>query len=129
MRPKSTRDLEIGDVWIVELADGSFGACQITDLERSGPGSLKTLVCGVVDWHGPVPPTMEHLASRSILATGLTRIEVFTEGGATVMGNTGATTRDPALTSNFRDFGVGTRTRVWGWRAIPGAVARTLASQ
>jgi hypothetical protein len=50
--------------------------------------------------------------------TGLTGIEGFTEGGAAVLGNAGATL-DPDLTSNIRDFGVGTVTHMWGLARCP----------
>jgi len=88
LSPRSTTDLEIGDFWTVRLSDGSLCACQVTDLNRSGPGALTSVLIGVLDWRGDVEPLAHELAGRRVLAQGLTRVEVFTEGGAPVLGNT-----------------------------------------
>jgi hypothetical protein len=126
LSPRSSRDLEVGDYWAVPLPDGSFGACQVSDLKRSGVGALKTLVVGVIDWRGNAEPTVPELAGRRILAQGLTRIEMFTKGGAQVIGSTNATVHGPELKSAFRDHGVGTVTEVWGWKAIDRRVSTAL---
>ena len=126
LSPKSARDLRIGDFWAVPLSDGTFGCLQVTDLLKSGSGSLKTLVAGVIDWQGRLPPAAYDLAGRRVLAQGLTRIEVFTEVGSQILGNTSATSPSPGLASNFRDFHVGAVHNVWGGRALPKLVERTL---
>jgi hypothetical protein len=99
---------------------------QVTDLKKSGSGSLKSLVAGIVDWRGSSPPSEQDLAGRRILAQGLTRIEAFTEMGSQVIGNSGKTIGASALASNYRDFHVGAVHHVWGWRALPKVVERTL---
>jgi len=124
--PRSARDLRIGDYWTVPLSDGTFGCLQVTDLQQSGPGSLKTLVAGVVDWRDATPPSASDLAGRRVLEQGLTRIEAFTEVGSTVIGNTAEMVGGSALDSNFRDFHVGAVHNVYGWRALPKIVERVL---
>ena len=71
----------MGDLWAVQLPSGRFGAAQVVDLHRSGPGSRKSLVAGVLDWVGDQAPDVEDLMDRRIRDVGLTRIEVFTETG------------------------------------------------
>lgn len=129
LRPRSARELRVGDFWAVALPGGGFGCLQVTDLKKSGPGALKTLVAGVVDWRGPSPPVEADLAGRSILEQGLTRIEAFSEPAGKVIGNTNRTTRASALASNYRDFEVGTITHVYGWRALPTIVERVLVEK
>ncbi len=124
--PLTTKDLEIGDFWAVDLADGAFGVCQVTDLIRSGPGSRSSLVAGVLDWSGAALPTTALLRGRPVLAQGLVGIELFTESGATVLGNVDVTYQGSPLASPFRDFAVGTVTQTWGWKVLPNRVAVTL---
>src|SRR5437879_6687563 len=91
MSPRSSRGLRMGDYWTVPLSDGTFGCLLVTDLKQSGPGSLKTLVAGVVDWRDATRPSESDLVGRRVLEQGLTRIEAVTEVGSTVMGNTAGT--------------------------------------
>ncbi|WP_378145686.1 hypothetical protein ACFJGV_18520 [Cnuibacter sp. UC19_7] len=65
---------------------------------------------------------MAELAGMKVIQQGLTGIRIFTEGGAEVIGWVEPV--PTGLPSNFRDFGVGTVTQVWGWRA---ALARSEA--
>lgn len=44
-----------------------------------------------------------------------------------MVGNTTETVPTDGLTSSFRDFGVGTKTEVWGWKALPRQVEQVLA--
>lgn len=118
-RPRSAADLEVGDFWTVALPSGGLGVLQVRDLKSSGPGSRSVLVAGVVDWRGYAEPDAGDLRGRRVLAQGLTRIEAFTDGAAAVLGNTTETVPTAGLTSSFRDFGVGTVTHVWGWKALP----------
>jgi len=127
LSPGSTRDLEVGDFWAVALADGTFGACQVTDLKRAGIGARTTLVAGVLDWSGAEPPTTETLSGVALLAQGLVGVEVFTKGGATIIGNAPLVEGGQEWPSPFRDFAVGTVTQTWGWKSLPGRVASTLA--
>ncbi len=117
--PRSVAELEIGDFWTVALPSGGLGLLQVRDLKRTGPGARTSLVAGVVDWRGDAQPQVDDLRGRRVLAQGLTRIEAFTEGAAAVLGNTTETVPTAGLTSSFRDSGVGTVTRVWGWKALP----------
>src|SRR5438093_8162699 len=109
LSPRSSRDLRIGDYWTVPLSDGTFGCLQVTELQQSGPGSLKTLVAGVVDWRDAMPPSQSDLVGRRVLEQGLTRIEAFTEVGSRVIGNTITSTggvRSPRLLSESFGRGV-----------------------
>jgi len=126
LSPGSTRDLEVGDFWAVALDDGTFGACQVTDLKRSGAGARTSLVAGVLDWSGAEPPTTETLSGVAVLAQGLVGVEVFTKGGATIIGNAPLGHGSQDLPSPFRDFAVGTVTQTWGWKVLPRRVASTL---
>ena len=87
---------------------------------------MKTFVAGVIDWRGPNAPGPADLSGRSVLAQGLVHTGVFTEGGAEILGNAPDTIPDPALTSAFRDFAVGTTTFTWGWKVLPRRVEATL---
>ena len=129
LSPRSSRDLRIGDFWSVALADGSLGCLQVIDLTSSGPGTLKTLVAGVVDWRGQSPPTTSELAGRRIIDVGLTRIEAFTKIGSQVLGNSDQTIGASEFPSNYRDFKVGTIHHVWGWRALPQVVEKALSAR
>lgn len=124
--PRSARDLRVGDFWAVALQDGSLGCLQVTDLQESGPGALKTLVAGIIDWRGSSPPTGSEIAGRRVLAQGLTRIEAFTKINAQVLGNSNDTVRASDLASNYRDHALGTGHNVWGWRALPRVIEREL---
>ena len=119
--PRSTRGLALGDLISVRREDGRWGCLQVTDLESSGPGSQKSLVVGVLPWAGSEPPTPEAVRGLATVEQGLTRIEIFTEGGAEVVAN--AAVVPHGLPSNFRDFAVGTTHKVWGWRTAIRRVA------
>jgi hypothetical protein len=125
--PTSAAQLHVGDFWTVVLPDGDLGVLQVRDVTRSGPGARKAFVAGVVEWRGVAPPAAADLRGCRVLAQGLTRIEVFTEGGARILGTTSDTVPVEGLTSAFRDFAVGTKTSTWGWKALPGRVERALA--
>lgn len=118
----------MGDFWTTRLPSGDLGVLQVRDLKRNGPGARSAFVAGVIDWRGDETPNADSLRGCRVLAQGLTRVEVFTQGAAVVVGNTTETVPTDGLTSSFRDFGVGTRTEVWGWKALPGRVEQVLSS-
>ena len=51
----------------------------------------------------------------AVTEQALTRIEIFTEGGLQVVANSPIV--PTVYASNYRDFEVGTKHRVWGWKA------------
>lgn len=126
--PRSAADLDLGDYWVVALPSGDLGVLQVRDLQKTGPGARTAFVAGVVEWRGDHAPSPGELEGRRVLAQGLTRIEVFTEGGAQVVGNAAGTVPVAGLTSGFRDFAVGTVTQTWGWRALAKRVDAVLSA-
>jgi hypothetical protein len=129
LSPTSARDLRVGDFWAVTLSDGTLGCLQVTDLRKSGRGTLKLLIAGVVDWRGSHQPNHLELSGRRVLIQGLTRIEAFTKTGSQILGNSDDTIGASELASNFRDFEVGTVHHVWGWSALPQIVERELGGK
>lgn len=128
LTPARTAELEVGDFWAVQLTDGRFGCLQITSVRRSGPASRTTFYAAVVDWAANQPPTADDIRGRDLLVQGLTRFEVFTKGGAQVIGN--ATPAGPPLEGDnvFEGRSSGL-SHVWGWRAVAGAAERALAAR
>jgi hypothetical protein len=128
MAPARTAELEVGDFWAVQLPDGRFGCLQITGVRRSGPSSRTTFYAAVVDWAGQQPPAVDDIRDRELLVQGLTRLEVFTKGGAKIIGN--ATLAGPPLRGDnlFEGSSSGV-SHVWGWKALAGAVERALAAR
>jgi hypothetical protein len=124
--PRSTAQLEVGDFWTVPLSHGDVGILQVRDLKRSGTASRSAFIAGVVDWRGIRTPAPADLRGCRVLVQGLVRIEVFTEGGAQIVGNAADTAAVDRLTSAFRDHSVGTITYTWGWKMLPRRVEQTL---
>ena len=98
----------------VAREDGRWGCLQVTDLKETGAGSRTSLVVGVLPWVSATRPEVKVLSGLKVIQQGLTNTRIFTEGHAAVIGWFEVTPTD--LASNFRDFGVGTVTHVWGWR-------------
>jgi hypothetical protein len=125
--PRSVADFEIGDYWCVPLPRGGLGVLQVRHLQRKGPGARTAFVAGVVEWRGDESPAPLDLHGRRVLAHGLTRVEVFTEGGAEIVGNAPGTVPVGGLTSAFRDFAVGTGTQNWGWKVLSNRIEGVLS--
>lgn len=119
--PKTTAQLEIGDVIAIPLSGGRWGALQITDLLRSGPASRSSFVAGPLPWDGTEHPTANDVAGLAVTEQALIHTDLFRHGGFQVTANT--TPASTGLPSSFRDHGVGTRTKVWGWRTAIQRVA------
>lgn len=113
--PRTTRDIEIGDLIAIPVETGGWGCLQVTDLKRQGAGALKSLLVGVLDWHGIEEPTATSVVGSSVREQGMTRVELFTQGGYQITGT--CPVGPNPWPSNFRDFGVGTVHQVWGWKA------------
>ncbi len=96
-------------------------------MKRSGTGARTTFVAGVLDWQGDRVPDADDLQGRRVLAQGMVRVEVFTEGHAVVLGTQPETTPVDGLTSVYWGSGVGTVTQVWGWKALAKRVQLALA--
>jgi hypothetical protein len=104
------------------VREGVWACLQVVELKREGVGSRSTLILGPLPWSGAEPPTARDVEGLPVTEQGLTRIELFTEGGLQVVANSlGVPT---AFASNYRDFAVGTPHHVWGWKtAIRKAIA------
>ncbi|MEU6745169.1 hypothetical protein ABZ914_02965 [Spirillospora sp. NPDC046719] len=117
--PETSRDLEIGDFWAVELPlDGLYSCFQVTELARSGPGSRAFLGAGVVDWCESTPPTVQDVTGRIVLRHGLIHIDAFKQTGAQILGQAPVTHSEP-LTPVFGEVEVGDVQHVWGVTALP----------
>lgn len=112
--PRSTQLLEPGDLIAVPCEPSGWACLQVIDVRRTGPGARTSFVAGVLPWRGDVPPTRQAVSGLAAREQGLVPVEVFTEGGLNVVDEGDVVAR--GLRSNFRDFGVGTHHRVWGWR-------------
>lgn len=107
--------LEAGDIIAVPCEPVGWACLVAVEVRRRGPGARTTFVAGVVNWHGEQAPREADIAGLPVIAQGLTRAELFTEGGLAVVGNVGPvpTTFD----SNYRDHQIGAVHDVWGWKA------------
>jgi hypothetical protein len=113
--PRSARQLECGDLIAVPCEPSGWACLQVVDLQRRGPGARTTLIVGVLPWRGEQPPTSEAVTGVAATEQGMTRIELFTEGGLQVVATTNVI--PTGRPSNYRDFEVGATHHVWGWRA------------
>jgi hypothetical protein len=111
--PKSSTRLELGDLIAVPCAEGDWAVLQVSALRRSGPGARTTLGVGVLPWHGDRPPTAEAIKGLRFVEHAMTAIEIFTEGGAEVVG---AGVLAEGVQSNLHETSVGVSHKVWGWR-------------
>lgn len=122
--PRSTASLEVGDLIAVPCEPSGWACLQVVDVQRRGPGARTSFVAGVLPWHGDTAPTRTDVAGLAATEHGLVRIELFTDGGLQVVDQ--ADVAEAGLASNYRDVGVGTVHKVWGWKtAIRRAQAAT----
>ena len=81
-----------------------------------GGGGGSSLPVLQAAWSAPVSNyNAASVLGSEVREQGLTRIELFTQGGFQVTGSC-AVSPNP-WPSNFRDFDVGTVHQVWGWRS------------
>lgn len=113
--PKSSKQLEIGDLVGVPLEGGNWACLQVLELKGSGPGSMKSLVVGTLPWRGADPPTEDGIRNTVITERALTGVELFTEGGLQVVGNAAVAPND--IPHYYRPLQIGDKQNVWGWRA------------
>ena len=122
LSPRTSGQLEPGDIIAVPCEGGRWACLQVVELKREGAGSRSTLIVGPLPWSGAEPPTVRDVGGLRVTEQGLTRIELFTEGGLQVVANSPVV--PTAFASNYRDFAVGTRHLAWGWKtAIRKAIA------
>jgi hypothetical protein len=114
LSPRSTQALELGDLIAVPCWPSGYACLQVLHLARSGPGAKSSFVAGVLPWRGDEPPTQSAVAGLAATELGLVHVQMFTEGQLEVMGT--GTVVDSNGSSNFRDFSVEGRHKVWGWQ-------------
>jgi hypothetical protein len=112
--PGSTRSLELGDLIAVPCEPSGWTCLQVVDLTQEGPGARTAFVAGVLPWAGDLPPTAESVDGLAAAEQGLVHVDLFKKGGLQVVDS--APVVPSGLPSNFRDFGMGTTSSVWGWR-------------
>jgi hypothetical protein len=88
--PRTSGQLEQGDIIAVPCGGGRWACLQVVELKREGVGSRSTLMVGPLPWSGAAPPTDRDVEGLPVTEQGLTRIELFTEGGLQVVANSGA---------------------------------------
>ena len=110
--PTSATALRLGDVIAVQHKSGDWVSMLVTDLQ---PGVRSHFVVGPLPWRGASRPTMVEVANRQPVEHGLTRIELFRDGNAQVLGNLPDTRHAPM--STYRAKEVGDTSKVWGWQA------------
>ncbi|HXH78683.1 hypothetical protein [Nocardioides sp.] len=114
LAPRSATALEVGDLIAVPCEPEGWACLQVVDVKRQGPGARTTFVAGVLPWCGADAPTRDDVSGLAATQEGLVPVEIFTEGGLQVVDQ--ADVVETGAPSNFRDFGVGTVHKVWGWR-------------
>ena len=110
--PRSATALRVGDLVALQGESGRWSCLQVLELRLR---ARTNFVVGLLDWQGDAPPTDESVAGRAPLVRALTRIEVFTEAGLTVVGSVPPS--DAGQEAWFGPSYIGKRTRVWGWQA------------
>jgi hypothetical protein len=110
--PRSATALRVGDLVAVQGGSGRWSCLQVLELRLR---ARTAFVVGLLDWQGDASPTAETVAGVAPLVRALTRIEVFTEAGLTVVGS--VPPRDAGQEAWFGPGYIGKRTLVWGWLA------------
>lgn len=100
--PRTSGQLEQGDIIAVPCEGGRWACLQVVELEREGVGSRSTLMVGPLPWSGAEPPTARDVEGLPVTEQGLTRIELFTEGGLQVVANSAGV--PTAFASNYQDL-------------------------
>ena len=110
--PTSARSLEPGDLIAVPALPSGWSCLMVLEVR---PNSRTAFYVALLDWHGDEPPNVASVASAPIIASAMTRVEIFTEGHLNVV-DTGAPV-DPVAVAALHDYSVGATSKVWGWRA------------
>ena len=87
---------------------------------------MKNFVAGALPWFGEDLPTPRSVRRVTAVKVGVTRTEIFTEGGCQVVGN--AKVKTTRFDSHFGRKPVGTVLHVSGWEAALG-IAREVAAE
>lgn len=111
--PKTATALRVGDLIAIPGSGGRWAVLQVSALRRSGPGARTTIGVGVLPWSGAKPPTADAIAGLDFMEHGMTAIEIFSAGGAEVVG---CAPLAGGVQSNMLDHHVGVKHEVWGWR-------------
>ncbi len=110
--PTSATQLRVGDVVPIGDPSGWWTCLQVLELK---PRARLHWIYGLLPWRGMREPTLDDVRGLPPLHRGMTGIELFTQGGASVIGCI-----PPADEGQERHYGpsyVGKSQRVTGWRA------------
>lgn len=116
--PRTTADLELGDLFAVPLKAGDLAVFQVRGLKTSGSGAYTHFVAGIVDWRSPSLPVGFDLRGRRVLVEGLLRFETFGPGRAEVFGTTDLIVPPVAWSDLAKAFSAGTIEEVWSWKSL-----------
>ena len=117
--PRTATALTVGDIIPVQGSTGKWGCLQVVEIAAR---KRVFFIVGLLDWRGDSQPTPDDVVAAAPLQRALTGIELFTDGGLTVTGNS-----PPADAGQERHLGpsyIGKKTNVWGWRAATGYAER-----
>jgi len=120
--PGTTAELHVGDLAAVPRERRTMGlpSGHRTPAEREWVAHDTRGRCP--PWVGDNPPTSHDVVGLVVAKQGLTRMEIFTQGGLEVVGT--ALVMAHGFPSHFGgDFEVGTVHQVWGWKAAIEIVA------
>ena len=124
--PRSARQLQQGDLIAVPCEPSGWAGLQVVEVKQSGVGSVKNFVAGALPWFGEDAPTRRSVRRLAAVPVGLTRTEIFTDAGCSVVGN--APVKKTRFDSHFGPKPVGTVLYSWGWQAALD-IARDVALQ
>ena len=86
--PKSTSALRPGQFWSVALPDGRFACGRVLAQAPSDhAGSTRLFLAGLLGWLGDRPPTLEDIAHRPVVATGLLHVKSVAACGGAILGH------------------------------------------
>ena len=86
--PKSTKSIELGDLWSIPLDKGEFACGRVVGYSKfEGKQQLTTFLAGLLDWISDKPPTAESIAGSKTLIQGRAHIKTILLTGGCIKGN------------------------------------------
>jgi hypothetical protein len=86
--PKSNRNLEPGDYWVIQLAAGRFACARVLQVEGEQlPAKRQSFFGGLHRWVGSQPPTADDLRASGFVDYGVMHVRSIRETGDAIVGN------------------------------------------